>query len=186
MIGGGKAARMYIKAASEIGANKSLQDLMGIESARQNARLFIMGLKGAYPNPPKNFEELYTAINSHEVVVCGGFQPGQSTNAVAALFAETMGADYLFNITNISKVYDKDPDKHSDAKAHDVLSYSEFEEILDQNEQDPGKYALFDHLGFDVVKRSKVKLVFLNGDNPEFVQDILDNKQRGTIVGRKD
>ncbi len=110
VIGGGRPARKYIKAASELGANKSYQDLLGIESARQNARLFIAALNQSYPTPPKNYEELIHALGTHDLVICGGFQPGQSTNAVAAIFSETIGAKYLFNITNIDKVYNKDPD----------------------------------------------------------------------------
>lgn len=183
VIGGGKPARNYISAASMLGANKFHQDLLGIESARQNARLFISALPASYPSPPRTFEELLQASHNSDLVICGGFQPGQSTNAVASLFAEILGADYLFNITNIDKVHDKDPNKYADAKAFDELTYEQLSDILDQNEQLPGQYDLFDHLGLDVIIRSSIKLVFLNGDHPEYVHDILENKQRGTVIG---
>lgn len=183
VIGGGSPARKFVRAANELGADGSSQDLLGIESARQNARLFISALDNAYPEPPKNFHELMLALSTHDLIICGGFQPGQSTNAVASIFAEYTRADWLFNLTKVDQVYDKDPQNNIDAKGYDNLSYDELEVIILDNKQHPGGYALFDHLGLGVVKRSGVKLAFINGNNPEYINDILNGKQRGTIVG---
>ncbi|MCY3411280.1 MAG: UMP kinase [Candidatus Heimdallarchaeota archaeon] len=186
VIGGGRPAREYIATAKTLGANQAYQDFLGIESARQNARLFISALENAYPIPPRNFEELLMALSSHNLVICGGFQPGQSTNAVAAIFAEQMQANYLFNMTKVHKVFDKDPNIHEDAKSFDFLDYSQLQTIISQNEQKPGKYDLFDYLGMEVVKRSRIKLVFLDGTKPNYIRDTLLNNCRGTIVGQKD
>ena len=182
VVGGGKPARDFTKAAQELGANASYQDLIGIASARQNARLIISGLSEAFPHPPKDYQELISVVHEHPLVIVGGFQPGQSTNAVAAIFAEYIGADYLFNLSNITHVYDKDPAKFRDAKPLDQISYFEFTEILKQNEQSPGEYALFDVVGVGIVQRSKIKLVFLDGRTPEFLLDILEGKNQGTLV----
>jgi uridylate kinase len=182
VIGGGKPARQFAKAAKQLGATNSYQDFIGIEAARQNARLFISGLHDAYPNPPRSYQQLIEITASNDLVIAGGFQPGQSTNAVAALFAEHIGADYLFNISDISKVYDKDPDKYDDAIPFDELSYSEFTNLVHQNEQLPGTYDLFDHIGVDVMRRSRIPLVFINGEHPEHIMDILNGKSRGTII----
>ncbi|MFV2014227.1 MAG: UMP kinase [Candidatus Heimdallarchaeota archaeon] len=182
VVGGGKPARDFTKAARELGANTSYQDFIGIASARQNARLLISGLIEAYPHPPKDYQELISVVHEHPLVIAGGFQPGQSTNAVAAIFAEYIGADYLFNLSNITHVYDKDPAKYKDAIPLDQISYDKFTEILKQNEQRPGKYALFHVVGLSIVQRSKIKLVFLDGRTPNFLLDIIIGKNQGTLV----
>ncbi len=182
VIGGGIAARDYIFASKELGATADYQDFLGIESARQNARLFISGFRDAYPTPPENYEELIHAVSTHQLVITGGFQPGQSTNAVAAIFAEHMRADYLFNMSNVDKVFDKDPSKHDDAIPYDTISYDKLSDIITLNEQTPGKYALFDYLGNEIIKRSSIKLVFLNGNHPEYIEEVINGKSRGTIV----
>lgn len=182
VTGGGKPARRFCTVARKLGATNSYQDLIGIEAARQNARLFIAGLPDAYPDPPTTYQELLRVSSAHNLVVTGGFQPGQSTNGVAALFAEHIEADYLFNISNVSKVYDKDPSKFDDAIPFDEMTYHQFASILNKYEQLPGTYKLFDHIGVDIVSRSKIKLVFLNGNNPEYISDVLNGKSRGTII----
>ncbi len=182
VVGGGIPARTFGKIAKKLGANAAFQDLIGIEAARQNARLLISGLNEAYPHPPMNYHELIATSAVHPLVITGGFQPGQSTNAVAAIIAEHLQADYLFNLSNVKKVYDKDPSIHSDAKSNDELSYEQLFNIIRQNEQSPGKYTLFDTLGLEVVTRSKIPLVFLDGRSPEFVIDVLNGESRGTII----
>ena len=182
VTGGGKPARRFAAAAKELGATNSYQDLLGIEAARQNARLFIAALPDAYPDPPQTYQELIRLTGSNDLVITGGFQPGQSTNAVASLFAEHMRADYLFNISDVAKVYNKNPQDFEDAVPYDELSYEEFAKILNKNSQLPGTYELFDHIGIDVVSRSKIKLVFIHGDHPEYLLDVLAGKAQGTIV----
>ncbi|MHA2097126.1 MAG: UMP kinase [Candidatus Kariarchaeaceae archaeon] len=182
VVGGGKPARDFSKAAKELGANASYQDLIGIASARQNARLLISGLNEAYPQPPKDYQELISVVHEHPLVIAGGFQPGQSTNAVAAIFAEYIQADYLFNLSNITHVYDKDPERFEDAKPLESVDYDKFSEILKQNEQSPGKYALFDMVGLSIVQRSNLKLVFLDGRSPNLLLEVISGKNRGTLV----
>ena len=182
VVGGGIPARKFISAANKLGANATYQDILGIQSARQNARLFISALKEAYPDPPGNYKELLLAFSTHKLVICGGFQPGQSTNAVAAIMAEYIGADFLMNLTKVEKVYNKDPSKYDDAISYDNLTYNEFTKIVGIHEQTPGNYELFDHLGLEIVRRSSIKLVFIDGLHPEYVFDVIKGKTRGTIV----
>ncbi|MHA2502176.1 MAG: UMP kinase [Candidatus Kariarchaeaceae archaeon] len=182
VIGGGIPARKFAAAARELGATNSYQDLLGIEAARQNARLFIAALPDAYPDPPQTYQELIRITASNDLVITGGFQPGQSTNAVASLFAEHMRADYLFNMSNVAQVYDKNPKDFPNAKPFDVLDYHKFSEILYDNDQLPGTYELFDHIGIDIVARSQIKLVFIHGDHPEYLLDTLKGIHRGTVV----
>ncbi len=182
VVGGGAPAREYSKVAKELGASYTIQDKLGIEASRMNARLFQSAFPEAYPNPPTSFDELQVALSTHELVFVGGIQPGQSTNAVAALVAELTGADWLFNCSNIDFVYDKDPSQHPDANPYQRLTYSEFIEIINTLEQKPTGYALFDLVGAKIVQRSHIRLCFVNGSNPENIIDVINGEQRGTVV----
>ncbi|RMG35565.1 MAG: UMP kinase [Methanobacteriota archaeon] len=182
IVGGGAPAREYSKVARELGASFTIQDKLGIEASRMNARLFQSAFDNAYPNPPTSFDELQVALSTHELVFVGGIQPGQSTNAVAALVAELTRADWLFNCSNIDFVYDKDPSLNHDAKPFDKLTYSQFIDIVNNLEQKPSGYALFDLVGAKIVQRSKIRLCFVNGKDPENVIRVLKGENKGTVV----
>ncbi len=182
IVGGGAPAREYSKVARELGASYTIQDKLGIEASRMNARLFQSAFDNAYPNPPTSFDELQVALSTHSLVFIGGIQPGQSTNAVAALVAELTRADWLFNCSNIDYVYDKDPSKNPDAKPFERMSYSQFIDIVNNLEQKPSGYALFDLVGAKIVQRSKIRLCFVNGKDPLNVIRVLKGQLKGTVV----
>ncbi|HID90792.1 TPA: UMP kinase, partial [Candidatus Bathyarchaeota archaeon] len=106
VVGGGENARRYIDAARALGADEGVCDIIGIEITRLNARLLISKLgRDAYPVPPTSIDGLRRAFAESRIVVMGGLQPGQSTNAVAALAAEAIGADVLVIGTDVDGVY---------------------------------------------------------------------------------
>jgi predicted uridylate kinase len=117
VVNRGSTARHYISMARRLGVNESWSDLLGINISRINA-LLLNALLGdiTYNYIPRNVDEVLTAWSSGKVVTLGGLQPGQSTNAVAMIIAELVGADLVVNATDVDGVYDKDPKKYSDAK----------------------------------------------------------------------
>ena len=183
VVGGGKLARIIIQASDVLGHVTTFKDILAVESTRIHALLVIASLKNrAYLLVPRTFEEVGKALSSGKIVVTGGLQPGQSTNAVAALVAEYWGANLLINLTNVDKVYDKDPNVHEDAKPLDELSPDELLGIISQQDEEPGKYALFDRVGCEIVKRSDLKLVFTNGSEPKNILRIVNGEKIGTII----
>ncbi len=183
IVGGGKLARRIIEIARRLGVTYAHQDILGIDIARLHANIITGVLKEkAYGIVPKNMEELLLGLNTEKVVISGGMQPGQSTNAVAAMIAEVWEADLLINASNVEKVYDTDPEKNANAKAFDRLTPDELIEILTKNAEKPGKYDLFDKVGCEIVKRSKIKLHFINGKEPKNVIKAVRGEKIGTIV----
>ena len=85
-------------------------------------------------------------------------------------------------MSNITHVFNKDPSKYEDAIPLEKISYDDFAEIIKQNEQSPGKYALFDMVGLNIVQRSEIKLVFLDGRSPNLLLETIEGKNNGTIV----
>ncbi len=167
VVGGGIPARVFITAARDLGANEAQCDWLGIKLARNNAELLCAGLGDiAYPKIVETLDELEVAVKLGKVVLMGGLIPGQSTNAVAALAAETVNAETLFNATNVDGVYDRDP-KESGAKRFDTISIVELKKVLSGGGTKAGEYKLFDSVAIRVVERSKIPTVIFDGRDPD-------------------
>lgn len=183
VTGGGKEARKYIKAARALGGSETICDLIGIMVTRINARILISGLgTDAYLEPPTYLEEVRKAFETGKIVVLGGLQPGQSTNAVGILSAEAVGADLFINATDVDGVYTEDPKRVSEAKKLDVIEVDELLKIVVEGELQAGSYKLFDLLAVKTVKRSGIKTVIIDGRVPENIERIINGEKIGTMV----
>lgn len=183
ITGGGSVAREYVGLGNELKLTQSSLDTLGIEASRINALLLALALgNNAYLPVPRSIDELLNALGSGKIVVLGGLQPGQSTNAVAAIVAELMKADLLVNATVVDGVYDKDPRIHKDARLLKELSINELEKVITQS-YGPGHYELLDPLALLIIKRSRIPLVFVNAFKPETINKALNfDKSVGTWV----
>jgi uridylate kinase len=182
VVGGGRPAREFITAARELGASEAQCDWLGIKLARNNAELLCAALGDvAYPKIVEDLDELEVAAREAKVVLMGGLIPGQSTNAVAAVAAETVGADMLLNATNVDGVYDRDPSEKG-AKKLDSVSVEELESILSGAGTKAGEYKLFDPVAIRVVGRSKMPTVIFDGSLPDNLTRILKGEKIGTHV----
>lgn len=183
VTGGGSMARKYIAAARKLGASEIVCDQIGIQVSRLNARLLAAGLEGSvFPEIPDRLEDLARYMSSGLIVMMGGLQPGQSTNAVAALAAEAMRADLLVNATDVDGVYSADPRKDSRAKKLDEVTPEELERILSTEGFGAGEYALMDPLALRIIKRSRIPVIIMDGRDPSNVEKALHGKRIGTRV----
>ena len=57
-----------------------------------------------------------------------------TTDTAAALRANEMACEAIFKGTKVDGVYDKDPNKHSDAKRYDNVTY---DEVLQKHPMEP-------------------------------------------------
>ena len=181
VTGGGEAARRYIDFARNLGADQSTLDELGTDAARINAKLLIVALsRSSYPYPPHTLEEAVKASSTGKVVVAGGFQPGQSTNAVAALLAERLSATLLVNATDVEGVYNRDPKRHSDAKLLREVTVAELRRIL-EGEIYAGTYELMDPLALKIIERSKIPTRIIRC-SVEAIGDALRGRDIGTLI----
>lgn len=184
VVGGGTYARKYIDSARGLGANESICDLIGINVTRLNAMLLISALNEyAYPEPPRSYEEFLRAWTSGKIVVCGGFQPGQSTATVAALIAEALNADVLALASRVDAVYDKDPRIYRNAKRLRKITTHKLKEILARQSVEAGKYELLDALAISIVERSKIPVVVFNGNDINCLKNlVVKGEVCGTLI----
>jgi len=183
VTGGGRIARSYIKAARDMGVAESLCDQLGILVSRLNARLLVDGLaEYAFPEIPTTVDDLRHYFASGKIVGMGGLTPGHSTNAVAAIAAETVDAELLINATDVEGVYTSDPEKDKRAKKLDKVSVAQLTKILSKTEMMAGAYDLMDPLALRIIQRSKIHTIILDGRNPSNLSRALRNERIGTRI----
>jgi uridylate kinase len=184
VVGGGSEARKYIAAMRALGASEGYCDEIGIRVSRVNARLLINALKGVvHPIPPRTLEETLQATSSRRAVVLGGLQPGQSTNAVAAIVAELIGANMLINVTDVDGVYSADPSIDPNAEKFDEITTEQFFTLINVPDANlAGRYQLFDYLALKIVERSKIYTHFISGKNPENILKVVKGEKIGTRI----
>ncbi len=184
VVGGGRVAREYIAAGRKLGLSEAVLDLMGIAATRLNAMLFTVILDDlAYQGVPRSLDEFMEAWSTSKIVICGGFQPGQSTNAVSALIAEAIGAKLLVNATTVQGLYDKDPNKYPDAKLIRETNVEETYRILiEEQHYAAGGYELMDPLSLMIIKRGKITVKIVYGGDPENVYRAVKGENPGTTI----
>lgn len=183
VTGGGVTARKYIAAARKLGASETFCDQIGIYVSRLNAQLFARALgDAAFPEIPDRLETLPTSAMSGLVVVLGGLQPGQSTNAVAALAAEAINADLLISATDVEGVYTADPHKYPRAKKLDRVTPEDLMRILSSEGVWAGEYALMDPIAIRIIRRSKIPVTVIDGRDPLNLEKVLRSKNVGTRI----
>ncbi|MEX2013183.1 MAG: UMP kinase [Candidatus Levyibacteriota bacterium] len=184
IIGGGSIARHYRDAGREvIGHELTRDDLdwLGIHATKMNAHLVRTIFRDiAHPFVVKHYEIIRKAIEP--VVVAAGWKPGWSTDYCATLLCDDYGIKSMINLSNVDKVYDKDPKKFNDAKPIGNISWAEFRKIVG-DEWDPGMNAPFDPIAAQKAEELGLKVAVLNGNDFENVRKYLDGEKFvGTVI----
>lgn len=171
VTGGGSTARSYRDAAREVighELNRDDLDWLGIHATRLNAHLIRTIFRDiAHPYIIKNYEIIRKA--KEPVVVASGWKPGWSTDYDAVLLCEDYGVKTVLNLSNIEKVYDKDPKKFPEAKPIDKISWADFRKIVG-DEWIPGMNAPFDPIAAQKAQELGIKVVIVNGNDFENIE----------------
>ncbi|MBC8224998.1 UMP kinase [Candidatus Bathyarchaeota archaeon] len=183
VCGGGKPAREWIKIAKELGADSYTQDRLGIHATHLNALLLIAALgPHAHPHIHRRGSEIKQHINN-QILVGGGHLPESSTDYRAVLFAEAAGAELVINATDVDGVYDRNPKLNPDAVKLDHITHYWLEKIILENaEQAPGEYGLFDLKAVRRAKKLKLPLIFVDGTDPQEIARAIEGGHNGTEV----
>ena len=165
ITGGGKIARQYINLGRKFGLDEASLDMMGIDVSRLNAKLLIAALGGnSYSRVPTDLEEVEIAAESGKIVIAGGLHPGQSTNATSALIAEKIKASTFLNATDVSGIYNSDPNTTKNAKLFKEITVEKCIDILGAGSSMAGTYDLMDIVALKVIERSNIHTRILLSD----------------------
>ena len=184
VVGGGGEARRYITVARDLGVDEGTSDEIGILITRLNATLLISALgDDAYPKVAESHAEAKKFAESGKIVVMGGITPGQTTDAVAAVLAERVGASVFINATSVDGIYTADPKKDKNAKRFDKMTPAQLLGIVGGTGLGAGSNNVLDIVAARVVERSHIPLVVLDGRDPKNLsRAILTGKYTGTVV----
>ena len=104
---------------------------------------------------------------------CGTGNPFFSTDTAAALRAAEIDADIIFKATNVDGVYDKDPNKYSDAVKFDTLSHTE---VLSKG------LAVMDATAASLCRDNDIPILVFDLSDPENIVRAAKGENIGTIV----
>ena len=181
--GGGKTARNYVVAGEQFNATKFELDKLGIAATRINAQLIINALENPCDEVLTRVEDAAKALDDNKVPVFGGLLPSFTTDAVAALIAESLDATFL-NLTNVDGIYSSDPNKSKGAEFFDEISYESLVEMIVGKGSTPGQNLVLDLPCCLILQRSNLKGIVLDGnDLGNFERAVRGEQFRGTIVG---
>ena len=187
VVGGVGEARRYITAARTLGIDEGTSDEIGILVTRMNANLLIAALgDAAYPKVAESHAEAKKFAEAKKIVIMGGITPGQTTDAVAAVLAERVGASVFINVTSVDGIYTADPKKDKTAKRYDTLTPKQLLDIVSVTALTAGSNTVLDIVAARIVERSHIPLVVLDGRDPQNLsRAILTGKFTGSIVCEK-
>lgn len=186
VIGGGAPARKYQKAYKEIVTKhqNNEADWIGIMATRINAQLIKAVFSEYCPDPVVTDPTAPRSFNG-KVMVAAGWKPGWSTDYDAVVLAEKFGADTLYNLSNIAKVYTDDPKKNPDAKPLDYINWDDYKKMAG-DEWTPGKNVPFDPVATNKAAELNLQVIAAAGKDLENLKKIFDGDEfEGTVIGRK-
>lgn len=182
VVGGGSTARFYQRAAQAVGrlADEDV-DWLGIHATRLNAHLLRSVFRDQAlhrvikdPREPLNWNK--------PLLIAAGWKPGWSTDYVAVRLAKRFVARRVINLSNVSVVYDKDPNVHADAKPINQIEWKEFCKIVG-SKWIPGMNVPFDPIASKSASKWGLEAVIANGRDLKNLNKIFSGKKFvGTVI----
>ena len=189
VVGGGNIFR-GVQNSTKLGMDQASADYVGMLATTMNA-LVLQGvlrkldvstrvLNSIAMNEIAETYIRFRAIRHLEkgrvVIFAGGTgNPFFTTDTAAALRASEINADAMLMAKNkVNGVYDKDPRKHEDARKFDYISYDDM--IVKD-------LKVIDTAAISLCKNNNIPIVVFDFANNDSIQNILEGKNEGTIVG---
>ena len=108
------------------------------------------------------------------VIFCAGTgNPFFTTDTAACLRAIEIKAEVMVKATQVEGIYDRDPNRHPDAKKFDTLTY---DEVLSK------RLAVMDMTAISLARDHNLPLRVVRGDIPGFLLGAIQNPHLGTSV----
>jgi len=110
------------------------------------------------------------------VIIAGGTgNPFFTTDSAAALRATELGSDILLKGTKVDGVYNKDPEKYTDAKKYKKLTYNK---VIQDN------LRVMDMTAITLCKENNIPIKVFNIKSSGALLDIVMGSKIGTTIGK--
>lgn len=110
------------------------------------------------------------------IFVAGTGNPYFTTDTASVLRASEIGCDAIFKGTQVDGVYDKDPNKYSDAKRYEVLT---FDEAINK------KLEIMDATAFTLARDTGIPIVVFKINEEDSVLKVINGEGKYTTVVSK-
>lgn len=175
-VGGGAIMRKYRDAAKKVRGTITNDDLdwLGIHATRLNAQLLrTIFIDIAYPRIIKHYEIILKI--DKPVAIAAGWKPGRSSDFGAVTLCQDYNIKTMVNMTNIDKVYTKDPKKFSDAAPIDTIRWKDYRNLI-PSKWTPGLNVPFDPIASKLAQDIGITVKILNGKKLDNLAKALDGK----------
>ncbi len=114
-------------------------------------------------------------LEKGRIVICAGGtgNPYFTTDSAAALRALELSCDVVMKATDVDGVYDKDPQKHKDAKLYKTLTY---QEAIEKDLQ------VMDQAAFSLCREQKLPIRVFNLHAPGAMLKVAKGEDVGTLI----
>ena len=110
------------------------------------------------------------------VIIAGGTgNPFFTTDSAAALRATELGSEIVLKGTKVDGVYDKDPEKYSNAKKYEYLTY---DKVIHDN------LRVMDMTAITLCKENDIPIKVFSIKNSGDLLDIVMGSKIGTTIGK--
>ena len=175
-VGGGAIMRQYRDAAKEIHGDITDNDLdwLGIHATRLNAQLVRTIFKDiADPRLIKHYEIILKI--AQPIAIAAGWKPGWSTDYCAVTLCQDYGVKHMINMTNVDKVYTKDPRVHKDATPMEKMTWKQYRALAGDT-WTPGLNLPFDPIAAKLASEMDLSVKILNGKDLDNLERALDDE----------
>lgn len=185
VIGGGN----FFRGRSHEDMEKVTRDTIGMLGTVMNALYVkdylenhnintIVSTPFNFPNLIANYtkEELKDLYDEGSIIIFGGGVglSGYSTDSGTILARDILDANLIIKMTNVDGVYSDDPKINKNATKFDYLSY---QDVLDN------EYQVMDLYAIKKCQETKTKILVMNIDNYENINEYFKDKNIGTEIG---
>lgn len=183
VVGGGTLARDFIRYAKNLGLREAEQDETAISVSRLIAQLFVLKLGDAgVGTVPKSLDNVRKSIDTGQIVVMGGLNPGMTTDTIAAIAADKIKADLMVKATDQEGVYTSDPRKNKDAKKIDKLRFDDLTRLFQEDRHKAGIHQIIDPEAVKILRKSRTRTIVVSGFKPENISLAIEGKKIGTVI----
>lgn len=182
VIGGGRIARLFQAAAhAVVPVTDEDKDWLGIHATRLNAHLLRTVFREA-ADPVVIDDRHRLRRLTHSVTIASGWQPGWSTDYVAAVLAHDFGVEEVIIAGKPDHVYDKDPSLHKTARPVEKLSWAEYRKMIPRKWK-PGSHSPVDPVAAEFAAKHNLRAVVLDGRDLKNLARLLEGKRfNGTVI----
>jgi uridylate kinase len=122
-----------------------------------------------------NRDLVIEAMKNRTVCILSGGtgNPFFTTDTAAALRAVEIGADVLLKGTRVDGVYTSDPEKDSEAKKFDKIS---FEEVISR------RLKIMDSTAFTMCRENNMPIVVFDMNKPDNLSKLIEGNAIGTLI----